>query len=272
MQLIGSRVLVTGASRGIGAAVARRFAAVGANVALAARDAERLADLADELDGTAHPVDLADPTQVEGFVARVEQAGGPLDVLVNNAGVEYVRAFDQLTPLEIAALYQLNLVTPVQLCRQAIPLMWARGRGTVVNVSSASAAVALPGITTYASSKAALSAFGRALDLDLLGSPVRSMLVEPGFVPTDMVGRLEGYAPFAAARRRLTRLQLSTDVAVQKVADAVVEGVLYDRSRVRLPRRTAVWPALQGVPQRVVEVLLHGLPRRVDDPATTGQR
>ncbi|MBK9179347.1 MAG: SDR family oxidoreductase [Acidimicrobiales bacterium] len=263
MELIGKRVLVTGASRGIGEATARRFAAVGATVALAARSADAIAALAAEFGGTAHPVDLAEPAQVDGFVARVErEAGGPVDVLVNNAGVELTGPFTATAPDDIQRLYQLNLVTPVQLCHQAIPRMTERGGGRIVNVSSAAASVATAGIVAYASSKAGLSSFARALDLELLGTPVKTVLVEIGFVPTEMVDQLEGYEPSRRARERLGRLRLSVDIPVVKVADAIVAAVIADRRRVRLPLRAAVWPAWMEVPQRAADLFLHGVPRR----------
>src|SRR5437764_14692949 len=88
MELRGKRVLVTGASRGIGQALAERFAAVGAQVALVARSEGAIKELADRLGGTAHPTDLGDRDQVTGLIDRVEADGGPVDVLVNNAGVD----------------------------------------------------------------------------------------------------------------------------------------------------------------------------------------
>src|SRR5436305_3169508 len=88
MELAGRRVLITGAARGIGQALAERFTAAGARVALVARSEGPLKELADRLGGTAHPADLCDPEQLAGLVERVEADGGPVDVLVNNAGID----------------------------------------------------------------------------------------------------------------------------------------------------------------------------------------
>src|SRR5947209_11383316 len=93
MELTGARVLVTGASRGIGEAMAERFTAAGARVALVARSEGPLKQLAERLGGTAHPADLSDPEQVAGLLDRVESDGGPVDVLVNNAGVDLAGPF-----------------------------------------------------------------------------------------------------------------------------------------------------------------------------------
>jgi NAD(P)-dependent dehydrogenase (short-subunit alcohol dehydrogenase family) len=87
MELTGRRVLITGASRGIGAGLASSFAAVGARVVLAARSERPIKELASSLEGSAHAIDLSDADALAGFVARVEAADGPIDVLVNNAGM-----------------------------------------------------------------------------------------------------------------------------------------------------------------------------------------
>src|SRR5438552_17574934 len=136
MELAGRRVMITGASRGIGEALAERFAAAGTRVALVARSEGPLKELAGRLGGTAHPADLADPEQVAGLVDRVEADGGPIDVLVNNAGIDTTGAFINTAPSDVEFLYRLNLVTPVELCRQLVPRMLDRGRGHIVNVSS----------------------------------------------------------------------------------------------------------------------------------------
>src|SRR4051794_41330622 len=88
MDVHGKRVLITGASRGIGEAMAERFAAAGATVALVARSADAIEKLAERLGGTAHPCDLTDTDAVVGLIDRVEQEAGPVDVLVNNAGID----------------------------------------------------------------------------------------------------------------------------------------------------------------------------------------
>src|SRR6266566_349809 len=97
MELAGKRVLITGASRGIGQALAERFTAAGARVALVARSEGPLKELADRLGGTAHPCDLCDPVELSGLIERVEADGGPIDVLVNNAGVDNVGFFTHVS-------------------------------------------------------------------------------------------------------------------------------------------------------------------------------
>src|SRR3954471_15892952 len=105
MELAGKRVLVTGASRGIGQALAEHFTAAGARVALVARSAGPLKELAGRLHGTAHPAALANATQVGTLLDRVESDGGPVDVLVNNAGVDLTGPFMDHTADEVEFLY-----------------------------------------------------------------------------------------------------------------------------------------------------------------------
>src|SRR3954471_13454671 len=186
MDLDGSRVLVTGASRGIGEVSARSFAAAGCRVALVARSADALRDLAGEIGGAAYPTDLGDPTAVAGLIDRVEADGGPIDVLVNNAGIDVGGPFPEADPDDLERLFRVNLVTPVQLSRQVLPGMLVRGRGHIVNVSSLAGAGALPGLAAYSSTKAGLTHFTAGLRADLRGKPIGTTVVELGPVTTDM--------------------------------------------------------------------------------------
>src|SRR5688572_25900259 len=137
MRLSGSHVLITGASRGIGACLARQAAERGAVVTLVARSADALGKLAADTGGHALPSDLTDRTALRGLITRAEQqAGAPVDVLVNNAGFDAARSMLELSEDDVADIVALNLHAPIELSRQAMPGMVARGRGHVVNVSS----------------------------------------------------------------------------------------------------------------------------------------
>lgn len=264
MELQGRRVLITGASRGIGAELARQFAAAGARVALVARSADALEKLAADTGGTAHPVDLAEPAQVDGLIERIEQDGGPVDILFNNAGIDGAGYFPASPAEEVGRLMQVNLVTPMQLCRQAVPRMLERGRGHLVNISSLSGVGAFPGLVSYSASKAGLSQFTAGLRADLRGLPVKTTLVEMGkVVPTAMSDGVEDYAPTYESFRRFERLQMLVDIPVEKLAAAVVDGVRKDRKHVRLPARAAGFALLTEVPRRATELLLTGVRPRL---------
>src|SRR4051794_18750587 len=119
VQVGGRRVLVTGASRGIGAALVRAFADAGARVALVARSADAIGKLAADVGGDAYPADLSDARAVAGLFDLVERSG-EIDVLVNNAGVDDVGAFVDADPAAIEALLRVNLHAPMELSRQAL--------------------------------------------------------------------------------------------------------------------------------------------------------
>jgi short-subunit dehydrogenase len=259
MDLAGRRVLITGASRGIGEALARRFAGAGADVALVARNAEALDALAGELGGTAVVADLADPAAVTGVVERVEADGGPVDVLVNNAALDGGGWFPELDPDAVADVVQVNLAAALQLCRQALPGMLERRRGRIVNISSMAGVSAFPGMAAYAATKAGLTQFTEILALDLKGLPVGTTLVELGPIPTDMLDRVESYQPTRDAFARAYRFGLIADVPRDRVAAEVVRAVQRDRAHVRLPKRAMASPLIAQLPREVARLGLTGI-------------
>src|SRR5262245_6300245 len=135
MNLAGTRVVVTGASRGIGADVASALAARGARVVLVARSRDAIEARAGELGGEAFPADLTAGSAIEPLVRKIE-AAGPVDVLVNNAGVDLTGSLVELGPDRIVELLAVNLVAPILLSRAVIPAMRERRRGHIMNVSS----------------------------------------------------------------------------------------------------------------------------------------
>jgi short-subunit dehydrogenase len=260
MELAGKRVLVTGASRGIGQALAERFTAAGARVALVARSEGPLKELADRLGGTAHPADLADRDQLDGLIERIEADGGPVDVLVNNAGVDRAGFLVEMSADDVDFLYRLNLVAPVELCRQILPRMLERGAGHIVTISSMAGVGSYPGYALYASSKAALNHFTACLRADLKGKPVGTTLVEVAFVvPTEMADNVKQNPGIAKAADRFYKLHTLTDVPIQTLTTEVVDAVRRGRRHVRLPRRLAPLSLLGEAPRRSVEMLLTGV-------------
>jgi short-subunit dehydrogenase len=263
MRLSGSRVLITGASRGIGEATARAFADAGARVALVARSEEPLAKLAAELGGDAYPVDLTDAGAVAGLFDRVE-ADGQVDVLVNNAGVELAARFVDTDPAAVESLFRLNLLAPAELCRQALARMVPRGRGHVVNVSSLAGVAAVPGLAPYSASKAGLSQLSAALRGEVKGRGIGITLVELGPVVTGMLERAHEYGPTARSFDRGARLGLLVDLDPARVAHAIVDAVARDRRHVRLPRRASLLMMIGEVPRRLTELMLTGVDHHRD--------
>lgn len=186
-ELQGKVVLITGASRGIGAAAARAFAAKGAQVGLAARDGAALAALAEETGGVALSCDVADYAQVAAAVAGMEERFGQLDVLINNAGaIDPIAPLAETDPQDWGRLIDINLKGPYHGMRAALPGMLARGSGTIITVGSGAAHNALDGWSAYCSSKAGAWMLTRAGDLEARAQGVRVMSLSPGTVATDM--------------------------------------------------------------------------------------
>jgi short-subunit dehydrogenase len=256
--LPGARVVVTGASRGIGAALAAELVARGAGVVLVARSVEPLEKLAAELGGEAYAADLSDASAIEPLVRRIE-AEGPIDVLLNNAGVDLTGDLVALPSEEIVRLVAVNLCAPMLLCRAVIPGMRSRGRGHIVNVSSLAGTNAVPGLAPYSASKAGLSHFTAGLRADLKGTPITTTLAQVGTVESTMVDSLRAYEPTRRALARLERLHVSIDLDMGVVVDAIVDAIERDKRHVRLPKRDVLFPLIVEAPRRLTELLLVGV-------------
>jgi len=188
-ELAGTVVLVTGGGRGIGRGIALELADAGARVAVAARSKEQVEAAAAEAGGLAIQADVSDRGAVERMVARAEEELGPLDLLVNNAGIAlWEESAWELEPEEWWHVLEVNVLGVFLCCRAAIPGMIARGGGRIVNV--ASGAAYLPGSrsTAYSASKAAVHRFSETLatQLEPHGIPVFS--ISPGLVRTELIG------------------------------------------------------------------------------------
>ena len=261
MDLSGARVLVTGASRGIGEAIARQAASRGAKVIGVARSAGALNDVMQAINGVAYPCDLSEAAQRNDLIGRLEAVHGAIDVVVNNAGVDDTKMFAQASALDVERVITLNQVVPIELMRQAVPLMRSRGRGHVVNISSLAAAGGFAGMTLYCSSKAGLSGFHRVLRHELKGSPVGLSLVEIGPIPTDMLANVKNVRAAERMFNRLRRLQLLPEVPRERVAKAVCDAIERNTANVCLPKRAKIYPILVGLPQRIVNLITSDIKR-----------
>jgi short-subunit dehydrogenase len=186
--------LVTGASSGIGAELAKQLSGRGYEVILVARRAERLEQLASELPGPTHviPCDLAnDAASLPGKVAEL---GLQVDVLVNNAGFGTHGRFAEIDPERDAEQVRLNCEAVVRLTHAFLPGMLERGRGGVITVASTAGMQPIPYETTYSASKAFARTFSDALSGELRGTGVRALSVNPGPVPTEWQ-QVAGYEP-----------------------------------------------------------------------------
>lgn len=240
--LRGKRVLVTGGASGIGKKLAERFAAQGAELVLVDVNGKLLGETAEAFraGGTrvhTYEVDLTDPSRVLGLRDRVHADGGPIDMLVNNAGVVFGGAFLDVPVERHLTTYRVNIEGLVTMTHAFLPDLLQRPDAHVVNVASASGYIGLPFGATYASSKWAVIGFSEslALELGLQGKHnVHVTTVCPSYVST---GLFDG-----AKAPRFTRI-LTPD----KVADRTLSAVLANKPFVRTPWLVPVTPALKAL-------------------------
>jgi NADP-dependent 3-hydroxy acid dehydrogenase YdfG len=182
--------IVTGASSGIGRAVAIGLGTLGWRLALGARGAEKLnetAALVIEAGGEAFPraLDVTDPASIDDFVGTVEDIMGPIDVLVNNAGIAIPGIFWEMAPEQLRQEVDTNLLGPLLCSRRVLGPMIERGQGDVVFISSDTSRVPRPRLLGYSATKAAIETVARTLAMELEGTGVRSTTVRVGPTLTD---------------------------------------------------------------------------------------
>jgi short-subunit dehydrogenase len=188
-RFAGKVVVITGASSGIGSAVARRFAGEGASVALVARGAEALEWVAGEIRGAhgvarAYPADVRDHGACGALLAAVAETFGGIDVLVNNAGANHRGLVEDQDPANLAQIIDVNLTAPIVLTRLALPYLRRREQAAIVNVASIAGQIPVAHEAVYSASKSGLRAFTFALREELEGSGITVSAVSPGPVDT----------------------------------------------------------------------------------------
>jgi NAD(P)-dependent dehydrogenase (short-subunit alcohol dehydrogenase family) len=231
----GKTVLVTGASRGIGLATARRFAAQGAQVGLVASNAQLLAAVAKEIDGKHHVVaaDLTDPAECARAVGEVSAALGPIDVLISCAGVLRRDFVEDVKPADFEQSYRLHVGAAVWLTQAVLASMRERGYGRIVLVSSELGLFGGPSYTSYSTSKWAMVGLGEVLAHELGRSGVRATVVCPGDVRTDQLSEEHEWGPTGGVTPEKA---MSADYAARAIVRAAERGkplVVIDRPQMR---------------------------------------
>ncbi len=225
MRLEGRVALVTGASSGIGRAVAPLLARHGAHLALAGRDQQALAEIADLTGGEPLAAELAEPGGAERLADLVLERWGRVDLLVSNAGAGWAGDLAAM-PLEIAdRLIALNLVAPVRLTRLLLPGMLERGSGHLVYVSSIAGATGVAREAVYAATKAGLATFADSVREEVAGAGVTVSVVVPGVVDT----------PFFDRRGSAYGRSWPAPIPADRVARAILRAISSDRAEVFAP-------------------------------------
>ncbi|MGH1425420.1 MAG: 3-oxoacyl-[acyl-carrier-protein] reductase [Pseudooceanicola sp.] len=191
-DLSGKNALITGASGGIGGAIAKALHGAGAVVALSGTRVEPLEALAAELGDRAHvlPCNLSDPEAVEGLPKAAAAAMGSVDVLVNNAGITRDQLFMRMSDEDWASVLDVNLTSTMRLCRGVMRGMMKARWGRIVNISSIVGATGNPGQANYAASKAGMVGMSKSIAYEVASRGITVNCVAPGFITTAMTDKL----------------------------------------------------------------------------------
>jgi short-subunit dehydrogenase len=201
MEISGKVVIITGASAGIGRAAAKRFAAEGATVVLAARSADKLASLSAELhnqgrEALAVPTDMRDKVAVVNLVGKTFERFGRIDILINNAGQAARGNVADVSPDHFRSIFLLNVLGPLYAIQAAVPKMRSRGGGLIINISSVVSRMKISGLGAYAATKCALNMLSNTARVELDADNIRVITVYPRMTDTDFgknsLGNLQG--------------------------------------------------------------------------------
>ena len=223
--LSGRVVVITGGARGIGAATAKALVAQGARVAIGDLDEDLARRTAKDLGAAtfAMRVDVTDHTGFSAFLDEVEREVGPIDVLINNAGIMALSALDEESDQTTARQIAINLAAVIHGTREAMRRMKPRGSGHIVNVASLAGKVGLPGGATYSATKHGVVGLSEAALMELRGTGVEVSCVMPTIVRTELADGL-------------AETRLSSKVAPEDVANAIVDALRKPRFDVYVPR------------------------------------
>lgn len=246
----GTRVLVTGASRGIGRAVAEAFARRGATLGLVARSREELVAVASDLPGEGHAAVPADVGDREG-IARAIEGFGRCDVVVANAGVADYGPFLELDLAKAERMTRINWLGTLYTVRAALPAMVEHGSGHVVVVSSGAGFRSFPGAAVYGATKAAQRAFSEALRHELAGTGVSVTTVYPGEIATHLHDHDRPSMPAWYRSRGAAR--------PEPLAERIVRAVERDEPAVHYPPAIRALRVAHGVSPRLADRVLRAL-------------
>lgn len=224
-SLVGKVVVITGGGRGIGAATASALARLGARVAIGDLDLDVAKQTADELgdDVVALPLDVTDRPVFTAFLDEVERQLGPIDVLINNAGIMPIGPFEEESDRTTWHQLQINLHAVIHGTREAVRRMKPRGEGHIVNIASAAGKAGFPGGATYCATKHGVVGLSESVHMELHGSGIDVSVVMPAIVRTELASGL-GEA------------RLFKSVTPEEVAEAIVDALRRPRFDVFVPR------------------------------------
>jgi short-subunit dehydrogenase len=245
VDLAGAVVLITGATRGIGRAVAVEASRRGATIVAVGRNAAAAQTVADEVGGTPVTAELRDPDSADAVVDAALRRNGRLDAVVANAGVGYAGDLTDMPVDRVRELVELNLLGPMLLARAALPAMRPRCRGTLLFVTSIAGALGVPGESVYSATKAGLETFADVLREEVRDDGLTVTTVLPGVVETD----------FFATRGRPYGRAFPRPISAERAAGQVIAALADDRQRRIVPGWLALPARLRGMAPRTYRAL-----------------
>lgn len=253
MSAAPQRVWITGASSGLGEALAQEYARTGAAVMLTARGEQALGETARALDargsGHVYPADVTVRTRLETIVADMERDHGALDLAILNAGTYFETGLDEFDPDRIAELMNINFQSVVECIAVLLPRFRARGRGNIVVVASVAGDIGLPYAGAYAASKSALNRLCQSLHPELAAEGITLSVVNPGFIRTPLTDRNPFPMPFL--------------IEPEEAARATRRGIERGRFEIRYPLMMSLsMRLLRALPRRVSLALTRRMLRR----------
>nr|WP_298687804.1 SDR family oxidoreductase [uncultured Dongia sp.] len=254
-----THVLITGATGGIGAAVSRQLATLGCHLTLIARDAGRLSALADEVRAkggmvTEMAISLDGGTDFDTLVRRASQCNGPVDILINNAAVNWFGHFGSMPDQDIAALVETNILVPIRMTQAVLASIQRNRRGIVVNIGSVFGSIGFAGFPVYSACKFAVRGFSEALRRELRGSGIKVVYVAPRYTRTAFN---EG-----AVERMAQATGMAMD-APESVARRIVDAIISQRSETIIGWPERLFAKLNALMPRLVDRGLIGKSRQI---------
>jgi len=260
MELKNKHVVITGGSKGIGAALAKELKKHQARLTLIARPSAELHQTAAETGAVAIEADLSDIAVIAQLIPRAQEKNGPIDVLINNAGIGHTRHYATLSAEDVRSTITTNLLAPMELSRQAIIGMLRRNSGAILNVSSVTGEFAVPGCTVYASTKAGLTMFSNNLQRDIRDSKVNISVVVLGAVAGTQIYN-EG-TKSEVVKKLADQLNSVSGITPEEVAQRLVQSLLDDRrGPIAVPWSSAIPLWIRMLPVRLGDLIFcRGMP------------
>jgi len=255
-------VVVTGASSGIGRSTAIEFAREGAKTVLVSRSADKLERVADEIrsfnpDILVVPTDMSDTEQVRQMVKTVLAEFGRIDVLFNNAGSSFVGRVEDSNFLEnTREMMEVDYFGTIIVTKEILPIMKEQGEGHIMNMSSVVGRKAFPHFGGYSSAMHAISAFTDSLRQELFGSGIKVSIIHPALTQTALLDhvRPEDMPP---------PFKRMTPITVESVAEAVVNGIYYNKARIVIPFQPKMLMLADAISPRIGDLIVRLLPNKI---------